>query len=102
MKTEGKYILGAIHEIAKEIAKNISELFQQNEAGVYGIKRIDTGFDNDNLELFADYYGGGNGCYKEIVVGASTEGCVNNIISLLIDTIKFDYLCNENTILIVE
>lgn len=23
MKTEGKYILGAIHEIAKEIAKNI-------------------------------------------------------------------------------
>ena len=45
------------------------ETIFKNSTGWYGIKKLDTGFDsshNDNVDLFADYYGGGCGTYRLI------------------------------------
>ena len=45
------------------------ETIFKNSTGWYGIKKLDTGFDsshNDDVDLFADYYGGGCGTYRLI------------------------------------
>lgn len=110
LRKEGKFMLGTINEVAKELykadEKNFSDRFVEcdfavaekedfdlenddldfifeNATGYYGIKKIDPGFDNvnyDHVDLFADYYGGGCGTYRLIGDWNDTD--------LIIDTIK--------------
>ena len=70
--------------------------------GIYGIKRITTGFDNFDLDLFSDYYGGGSGHYLCICVDMYTVEVVDGIVQLMINTLKIAEVCNENTVIIAE
>ena len=119
LRKEGKYILGTIDEVAKELykanEKNFADRFIEcdfavaekedfdlenddldfifeNATGYYGIKKIDPGFDNgnyDNVDLFADYYGGGCGTYKLIGDWNYKYTIVNNIKEMIIDVLSF-------------
>lgn len=96
LRKDGKYMLGTIREISTVLYNPEEKIFKdrfrecdfalvetedfnllkepldviyENSIGFYGIKKINPGFDNDNygnVDLFADYYGGGCGTYKLI------------------------------------
>ena len=119
LRKEGKFMLGTINEVAKELykadEKNFSDRFVEcdfavandfdldlekddleviciDSTGWYGIKKIDTGFDGrheDNVDLFADYYGGGCGTYKLIGDWNDKYTIVNTIKKMIIDVLSF-------------
>ena len=117
LRKEGRYILGTIKEIAKELynpnIKDFTERFidcdfalVHNEEfdlfnddleyicyhaeGWYGIKIIDTRFDNvDNVDLFADYYGGGCGTYRLMGDWISNNGIVGRITEMIIKVLSY-------------
>ena len=62
-----------------------------NSTGWYGIKKLDTGFDNslDNVDLFADYYGGGCGTYKLIGDWDNKDKIISTIREMII--VVFSY-----------
>lgn len=110
-------MLGTIKEVAKELynpnIKDFTERFidcafalVHNEEfdlfnddlkyicdhaqGWYGIKRIDTGFNNeDNVDLFADYYGGGCGTYRLMGDWISNNGIVRRITEMIIKVFSY-------------
>ncbi len=131
MRAEGKYILGTVREIAKYILQNILEEKEPNIKakfidcdfsiiddyekendlkniafnvnGWYGIKKLTTGFDNgDGLDIFADYYGGGNGVYEQIFFGSSKNDCMEIVEEVILKTLRYANNCDENTLLIAE
>lgn len=117
LRKEGRYILGTIKEVARELynpnIKDFTERFIDcdfalvydgdfdlfndnlesicyNVEGWYGIKRIDTGFDNvDNVDLFADYYGGGCGTYRLMGDWISDTGIVRRITEMIIKVLSY-------------
>lgn len=119
LRKEGKFILGTIDEVAKELykadGKNFSDRFIEcdfavaekedfdlenddletihiNSTGWYGIKKIDPGFDSrhdDNVDLFADYYGGGCGTYRLIGNWDDNDKIVNTIKDMIIDVLSY-------------
>jgi hypothetical protein len=50
-----------------EAEKMNLERIQKEASEWYGIRKIDSGFNSENLELVANYYGGGCGEYTEIM-----------------------------------
>ena len=117
LRKEGRYILGTIKEVARELynpnIKDFTERFIDcdfalvydgdfdlfndnlesicdNAEGWYGIKIIDTGFDNvDNVDLFADYYGGGCGTYRLMGDWISNNGIVGRITEMIIKVLSY-------------
>lgn len=117
LRKEGRYILGTIKEVARELynpnIKDFTERFIDcdfalvydgdfdlfndnlesicyNAEGWYGIKRIDTGFDNvDNVDLFADYYGGGCGTYRLMGDWISNTEIVRRITEMIIKVLSY-------------
>ena len=133
LRKEGKYILGTIDEVAKELykanEKNFADRFIEcdfavandfdldlekddleticiDSTGWYGIKKIDTGFDDrheNDVDLFADYYGGGCGTYK-LIGGWGGKDLITDIIKEMIIIVlshQESYI-TEDTILICE
>lgn len=133
MLKEGKYLLGTISEIANELYNSEEKIFKnrfrecdfalvdtedfdllnesldviyENSIGFYGIKKIDTGFDNDsndNVDLFADYYGGGCGTYVLLGDWDSKDYIVKNIIGMIFDVLSYqEGTIYSNDIIICE
>lgn len=133
MLKEGKYLLGTISEIANELYNSEEKIFKnrfrecdfalvdtkdfdflkesldviyENSIGFYGIKMIDTGFDNDsndNVDLFADYYGGGCGTYVLLGDWDSKDYIVKNIIGMILDVLSYqEGTIYSNDIIICE
>ena len=133
MLKEGKYLLGTISEIANELYNSEEKIFKnrfrecdfalvdtkdfdflnesldviyENSIGFYGIKKIDTGFgndSNDNVDLFADYYGGGCGTYVLLGDWDSKDYIVKNIIGMILDVLSYqEGTIYSNDIIICE
>lgn len=133
LRKEGKFILGTIDEVAKELykadEKNFADRFFDcdfavandfdldleyddleticiDSTGWYGIKKIDTGFDDrheNDVDLFADYYGGGCGTYK-LIGDWDDKDLITDIIKEMIIIVlshQESYI-TEDTILICE
>ena len=123
LRKENKYMLGTIAEVAKELyhknEKNFEDRFIEcdfavvekedfdldnddleiihiNSTGWYGIKKLDTGFDNEygGVSLFADYYGGGCGTYKLIGDWLPDEDILMYINKMIIGVLS----CQEGTV----
>lgn len=123
LRKENKYMLGTITEVAKELyhknEKNFEDRFIEcdfavvekedfdldnddleiihiNSTGWYGIKKLDTGFDNEygGVDLFADYYGGGCGTYKLIGDWLPDEDILMYINKMIISVLS----CQEGTV----
>lgn len=119
LRKENKYMLGTIADVAKELYKADTKHFKNrfidcdfalvdkenfdieqddlefiytNSTGWYGIKKIDPGFDNrhyDDMDLFADYYGGGCGTYRLIGDWDDSNKIVNVIRDMIIDVLSY-------------
>ena len=119
LRKENKYMLGTIDEVAKELYKADEKIFAdrfiecdfavaekedfdlenddldfifENTTGYYGIKKIDPGFDNgnyDNVDLFADYYGGGCGTYELIGDWEFQDNIVKTIMEMIINVLSY-------------
>lgn len=91
----------AIVDMTNEEIKELTlEEIYINSTGWYGIKHINTGFDNSDLDLFADYYGGGCGVYDMIYDGMKKDECVNIVKELIMSTLNIVESCKEDTLLI--
>ncbi len=128
MRKEDKYILGTAEEIAKEIIKDYYnsgnandfigcdfamvdlanaegltlEEIRYNSSGWYGIKHINTGFDSNDLDLFADYYGGSCGVYDVLYDGLILIDCVAIVKNMIMSTLQVCESCKDDTVLIAE
>lgn len=119
LRKEDKLILGTIDEVAKELykedEKNFADRFFDCDFAVandfdldlehddleiicidstewYGIKKINPGFDSgydDNVDLFADYYGGGCGTYRLIGDWNKKYTIVNIIKEMIINVLSY-------------
>lgn len=80
------------------------EEIAQNDGGWYGIKAIDTGFnDDEGLTLCADYYGGGSVAFGHLW-GECSENEIRSVLkSLIFDTlISGEGTVGDATLLIAE
>lgn len=128
MKREQNILLGTPRGIAKEVLKYVLENTinaeskfincdfavacdeeyetlaerKYNSSGWYGIKKINTGFDSDDLDLFADYYGGGCGIYNTLFDGMTPKDCIDIVQKMIIATMNITEYCDKNSILIAE
>lgn len=130
LRKEGKYLLGTIDDVVKELYNPNEKVFAdrftecdfalvetedfnlrdepldviyENSNGFYGIKKIDTGFDNgnyDNIDLFADYYGGGCGTYKLIGNWKKDLEIRNDIKEMIVDVLNYQegYVCSDDIV----
>lgn len=124
LRKENKYMLGTVAEVARELYKTDDEkifadrfiecdfavvekedfnldnddleIIHINSTGWYGIKKLDTGFDNEygGVDLFADYYGGGCGTYKLIGDWLPDEDILMYINKMIIGVLS----CQEGTV----
>ena len=127
MRKEGNYLLGTVSEIAEEVAKTyynhdsnykgiapvdfatvsspdeVMELdldqVADEDAHWYGLKPIDSGFCSDLVEIVVNYYGGGNGVYKELCYD---YGIKEDIQNAMIECMSCDELVTLETLLIAE
>lgn len=125
-------ILGTIEEVAKELYNPDEKEFKNKfkdcdfatvdmdllnkyeddletiyliSTGWYGIKKIDPGFENsylDNIDLFADYYGGGCGVYKFIGDWQDDKDIIKTIEGIIVEVLSYQEVIDKNTILICE
>lgn len=132
MRKENKYMLGIALEIAKELASNIvvndeatylsikafkdcdfalADTDCEDESlesicnmsnGFHGIKQQHTGFDSNDLELIADYYGGGSGVYHSIFAGMTEQECAEAIYDLIKGTFQKNGSYSDDELIIAE
>lgn len=85
-----------------EMDKPLEDI-RRDATGWYGIKRIDAGFDSEDLLLIADYYGGG--CAHLLQVWSGLDGYLDvqkEIEDVLINTLTVQESATLDTGLIVE
>lgn len=85
-----------------KLADERLEIIMDSNMGTYGIKKIATGFDNDDLDLFADYYGGGSGCHNCVGVGDDMDSVISIVQDLIVKTLGVRELCDYYDIIIAE
>lgn len=132
MRKEDNYMLGTAIEIAQELAANIvvdgevtyssirdfkdcdftvANINAKDESlesicyasdGFFGIKKQNTGFDSNDLELLADYYGGGAGVYHSIFSGMTEQECTDVIYGLIKGTFFRNGSFSDNDVLVAE
>lgn len=67
--------------------------------GWYGIKKIDTGFDSNELQIIADYYGGGCTAFLSLDPEEDYETAVQSVTDLILQSMCMER-CSKDTILI--
>lgn len=78
------------------------EVVASGAEGWYGIHRIDTGFDDDELTLCANYFGGGSPTFCYIFEGCPKKEIKNSLFSAITGTLMSEGHVNSNTLLVVE
>lgn len=82
------------------------ETIFENSSGWYGIKKLDTGFDSshdNDVDLFADYYGGGCGTYRLVGDWDDKDEIVNTIKKMIIMVMSYNEgIITENDIIVCE
>ena len=68
----------------------------------YGIKQIETGFDFEGINLFADYYGGRCMICGEIDIDYSRDDCCKVVREMMLNVLNIQESCNEDTLIIAE
>ena len=70
----------------------------------HGIKAIDTGFDNSNLDIICDYYGGGCLAYSYLNCDMTKKECWREIVETILVSLTSngDNIDDDNTLLFVE
>lgn len=67
--------------------------------GWYGIKKIDIGFDSDELQIVADYYGGGCAAFLSLDTKEHYEIAIQLVTNLILQSMCMER-CSKDTILI--
>lgn len=67
--------------------------------GWYGIKKIDTGFDSNELQIVADYYGGGCAAFLSLDPEEDCESAVQYVTDLILQSMCMER-CSKDTLLI--
>ena len=91
--------------IANEFADEEGETLEKIKiasSGWYGIKQIETGFDFEGINLFADYYGGRCSICDEIDIDSSREDCCIVIEKMILNVLNTCEICHEDTLIIAE
>lgn len=79
------------------------EEIKANAESWMGIKSVDTGFNNHDLDIISDYYGGGALAVACLNCNMTQEECAEDIEQAIIETIEeFDDTAHDNTLLFVE
>ena len=79
-----------VPDVDAETITDLQAAFHEGDFPLYGIKRFDLGFGNPNLEVFADYYGGGCGQYECIATGSSIDECIAIVAKMILREIAKD------------
>ena len=79
-----------VPDVGPETITDLQAAFREGDFPLYGIKRFDLGFGNPNLEVFADYYGGGCGQYECIAAGSSIDECIAIVAKMILCEIAAD------------
>ena len=88
-----------------EVITDLQIAFDDGDFPLFGIKRFDLGFGNPDLELFADYYGGGYGQYECIETESSIDECVAIIAKMILCEITIDGITkpyDDNTVIMAK
>lgn len=67
--------------------------------GWYGIKKVDTGFDSNELQIVADYYGGGCAAFLSLDTKEDYEIAIQLVTNLILQSMCMER-CSKDTILI--
>lgn len=79
------------------------EELKDNASSWHGIKAIDTGFDNSNLDVICDYYGGGCLSYSYLNYDMTKTECLRDITeTILLSLDENGNVADDNTLLFVE
>ena len=79
------------------------EVIASGAEGWYGIHRIDTGFDDDDLTLCANYYGGGSPHFCYLYEGCSEKEIENGISRIIQGALQLESPhINNQTMLVAE
>lgn len=129
MKAEGSLILGTAREVTEYLLKNSfnhngtlkSNIFHDcdfavandmyltnytleeiliNSDGWYGIKRIDAGFDSENMELITDYYGGGCATLTSVMYDEEKNNVINIVEKSILEVLSDYEMADKDTLLI--
>lgn len=65
----------------------------------YGIKKVDTGFDSNELQIVADYYGGGCAAFLSLDPKEDYEIAIQLVTNLILQSMCMER-CSKDTILI--
>ena len=83
--------------------KTEPEVIASGAEGWYGIRRVDTGFDDDELTLCANYYGGGSPHFGYLYEGCSEKEIESTISMIIQGTLRADSpSINGQTMLVAE
>lgn len=83
--------------------KSEPEVVASGAEGWYGIRRVDTGFDDDELTLCANYYGGGSPHFGYLYEGCSEEEIESTIFLIIQGTLRAESpRVNGQTMLVAE
>lgn len=79
------------------------EEIKENVTSWMGIKSVDTGFDNHDLDIISDYYGGGALSVACLTCNMTWRECVDAIIHAISETInEFGETAHDDMLLFVE
>ena len=83
--------------------KTEPEVVASGAEGWYGIRRVDTGFDDDELTLCANYYGGGSPHFGYLYEGCSEKEIESTIFLIIVGTLRSESPnINKDTMLVVQ
>ena len=127
---EGKYMYGTIREVAEYIAEELTEkgfsipfskfrdfdfsleiddvtlqnpLVEEKYKACewYGMKHINTGFDSNDMDLIADYYGGGCAQILQLESGMEKDEIASCLTGTMVLTaLNSGYTCESDVILV--
>ena len=85
----------------KDFDEEEMDFLESGVCGWYGIKKVDCGYDSQNLCLVADYYGGACASFCQLYSGISHDDAVTDIAKAIRDALMFVEIVNNDTKLFV-
>lgn len=78
------------------------EEIKASSSGWYGMKRIDAGFDSEELCVITDYYGGGCANFAQLCDAMEKKEITESFIHTILHTLNTIEAANRNTAVIVD